>query len=242
MLTTIDLTPRHAARLLEQAVRSRVRLDIEPQSWPDGESLRGTLWRREGNLLYVDLDESKGKTEGSLLNLIGAFAEIRTTLGGHVFLFSTCVLDVIEEAGPPRLVLAVPESLQVGNRRRYERTNATVASQVRIWTDKTSPASVGLLMNIGPEGLAAQFVGPGLGDGALVGDEVSVSFELAGFEESYRLPAVVCSKTMSSDKAILSIGLQFVKDTADPQAQQSLQQLAAILNELMSDFTAQEGN
>lgn len=243
MLTTIDLTPRHAARILEQAVRSRARLDIEPSAWSDGRTLKGTLWRREGNLLTVDLDQRHGADGGddaTMLHLIGAFCDIRTMLQNHAFVFSTCVLDVIEETSPAKLVIAVPESMQLTNRRRFERTNATVASQVRLWSDEESPATVGLLVNIGPEGLAAQFVGPGLADSVMIGDTVRVSFEIAGFEESYKLPSVVCTKALSSDKTILSVGVQFDRDSGDPRVDQSLRQLAAILSELMIDPNSTE--
>lgn len=240
MLTTIDLTPRHAARILEQAVRCRSRLDLEPTAWNDGQTIRGTLWRREGNLLTVDLDQRNGRPEGSMLHLIGAFCDIRTMLQGHAFVFSTCVLDVIEGTDPVKLIIAVPESMQLTNRRRFERTNATVASQVRLWIDEQSPATVGLLVNIGPEGLAAQFVGAGLADAVMVGDTVRVSFEVAGFEESYKLPSVVCTKSLSTDNTILSVGVQFNRDTGDLRVDQSLRQLQAILAELMTDPNSPE--
>lgn len=239
MLTTMDLTPRQATRLLEQATRSRVRLEIEPCTWSDGQVLRGTLWQRDGNLLTIDLDA--GVEHGTLLTLIGAFCEVRATLGGHVFLMSTCVLDVVDNAGTPRLRLAVPESMQVTNRRRFERTNAVVASMARVWVAGLAEPFIGTLVNVSPDGAAAQFLSTELNDRVLVGDSVTVAFELAGFDDLYQLPALVCSKSLSGDESQITLGLQFIHgSTTDPVSTDALRRLRAVLRELLSGDT-QEG-
>lgn len=130
MLLTVDLTARQAARILERAVRRRAVVELEARNRSDAELLRATVIRLDGGLICAELAADCGVTP---LDLIGAFCEARMSLGGDLFFFTVCALDVPDGDLPNRILLSRPEVVQVANRRRYERTNATIASQARVY-------------------------------------------------------------------------------------------------------------
>lgn len=239
MQLAIDLAPRQAARVLEQALRGRAELEIEPRNLPDDDPLLGRLLGREGELLSVEILDEKLRVPLSVL--IGAFCEVRTVLSGEMYTFSTYVLDVVEEGNLGRVLVVVPETIQVTNRRQFERTNATIASQVRIWNGAQQAPAVGLLANVSADGLACTLPGVVLDEVLAIGDRVRVSFELAGFDEQFELPAILCNKALTRDRQQLSLGLKFDARPDDPVALHALQRVQAALLEWMTNFTDMDG-
>jgi hypothetical protein len=240
MQLAIDLTPRQAARVVEQALRAQAALEIEPRNVPGDEPLQGKLVGREGELLSVQV---RGEKFALPLNVfVGAFCEVRTVLSGELYLFTTCVFDAVEDPVPPRLLMIVPETIQVANRRQFERTNATVASQVRLWTGAEPTPVVGLLANVSADGLACNLAGTTLDEALALGDELRVSFEVAGFDEIFELPMVLCNKTLTGDRQQLSLGLKFNVQADDPLARHALQRVRAALSQLMTNLTDVDGD
>ena len=240
MLLTIDLTPRQAARVLEQAVRAQADFEIEPRNLPEDEPLHGKLLGREGELLAVQACEEQ--LEIPLNILIGAFCEIRMELSGELYNFTTCVLDVVERPDSKKVLLVIPETIQVANRRQYERTNATVASQVRIWAGTQTAPSVGLLANVSAEGMGCNLPGTAMDEVLALGDSVRVSFELAGFDEVFDLPSVICNKSLLLDKQQLFLGMQFEVSPDNAAGLQALQRLRAALFELTVNTSDLDGD
>lgn len=239
MLSALDLTQRQASRLLEQAIRTRARLNIEAQSHQVGSGFRGVLVAREGNVLTVELFP---RVEGvPPISLIGSFCEVGSQMAGELFFFTSCVLDVIEAGGPTRLLLSMPELIQVANRRRFERTNTTVASHVRLVQQNRPQAATGLMANISATGLAFTLGVTECEDPVLLGDDVRVQFELAGFDETFELPAVICNKHVSADRQRLLVGLEFAVKDDDLVARHTLARVHAMLNEMMSESSSLEG-
>lgn len=232
MVNSLDLTKRQASRLLEHALLSRAHAELAPRVGEESTPLNVRFAGREGNMLVFELQLAPGAT--TPLGIIGAFCEVRTMLDGEAFLFSTCILDVVENSAPPRIMVAVPTLIQVANRRRFERTNATIASEVRLIVDGQPIESVGLLSNIGADGLGCSVAAADFDDMLLLGDVIRVKFEVAGFDEEFDLGATVCSKTLSRDRTQLSLGLEFKVD-ADPVSAENLVNLRRLLVELMSD-------
>lgn len=239
MLDALDLTPRQANRLLEQAVRAAARLEIEPRSFPDGRSVRAVLKGREGSTLLAEV--SSVPPDMPAISLMGAFCEVRSALSGQIFIFTSCVLDVIDAIGPVRLSLAVPEIIQVTNRRRFERTNATVASEVYLLIDDETCGGPGGLANISPDGLGCTFPAEGLDERVLVGEPLRVRFEIAGFDEEFELPALVCNKTLSRDQKQITIGLEFDLARTGKQDARMLERVRGMLNQLMNSDTPRSG-
>lgn len=240
MQPAIDLTPRQAARVLQQALRARAELEVEPRNLPEGELLQGKLVGREGDLLWVEM---RGERPGVPLSvLIGACCEVQTVLSGELYLFSTYVLDVHEDSVPGRVLLVVPEAIQVANRRQSERTNITVASQVRIWTVAQEVPALGLLANVSADGLACKLPGMELDKVLALGDRVRISFEIAGFDELFELPALLCSKSLTPETQQLSLGLKFDVRSDDPVAQHTLMRVRTALFQLTANSTDMDGD
>ena len=238
MQLAIDLTPRQAARVIEQAVRARIEVEVEARNRADDEPLRGRLTGREGELLAIELAEIE---PAATATLIGVFCEVRLVLLGEQYTFTTFVLDTPENAAPPVILVANPEMVQVTNRRRVERTNATIASQVRIWTARSQAPTVGLLANVSADGLGCNLPGTALDSELALGDPLRVSFELAGFDEVFELPAELCNKNLLPQRQQLFLGMKFTVRPDDPVACHTLERVRAALVELTTNFFDTDG-
>ncbi len=237
MQPAIDLTPRQGARVIEQALRAKAELEIEARNLPDDRVIKGRLLARDGELLIIQLSDVPAQPE----LLVGAFCDVRTALSNELYMFTTFVMAVPEEDHGRRILVAMPDLVQVANRRRYERTNATIASQVRIWTARASGPSIGLLANVSADGLACNLPGTGLDSELALGDALRVSFELAGFDEIFDLPAVLCNKQLMPERQQLLLGMKFNPRPDDPVAQHTLERLRAALVELTTNFLDTDG-
>ena len=240
MQLAIDLTPRQAARVLEQALRAQAELEVEPRNLPDGGPMPAKLLGREGELIAVQISDTQRGLPVSVL--IGAFCEVQMVLSRELYMFSTCILDAAEDAEPPRVLMISPEAIQVANRRQFERTNVTVASQVRVWTAAEETPAVGLLANVSADGLACNLPTMALDAMLALGDSVRVSFELAGFDESFELPAILCNKALTHDRQQLCLGLQFDVRPDDPVALHTLLRVRGVLFQLMANHTDMDGD
>ena len=239
MLNALDLTPRQSTRLLEQAIRLRAPIEIFPRFLPEGQSISGVFSGREGSLLHVGLNA--GGAETSLSGLIGSFCEVQVTLSGQVALFSSCVLDMIDQAGQVRISLATPDLIQVSNRRRFERTNATIASEVRLVIDGQPSVTVGVLANLSPNGLACTFPSGELDDHLLVGEACRVSFEMVGFDDTFEMNVICCNKSLSRDRAQLTVGMEFIAKDQPPEDAEALNRLRSLLNQIFIQAVRTEG-
>lgn len=240
MVNALDLTQRQSARLLEQAVRTQARLEIEPRNLPDGEILTASIVGRQGTSLVVSLNRNPSQLPP--LALIGAFCEVRSTMLGQIFLFTSCVVDVVDAAGRTRLTLSLPDIIQVANRRRHERNGSPVASTVRLTGADGQPLGAGPLANLSADGLACTIDWTETADEPLVGDELRVSFELAGIDESFELPAVVCNKSRQRDSSQLLVGLEFTRTEGNDASTLALNRVRSLLTEMMSQFTKSDGD
>lgn len=238
MLLTVDLNPRHAARVLEQAARNRALLELEARCRPDNETITAKLIRVEGRLLCIELTRGQNVAP---LDLMGAFCEVRLLLAEQLYFFTTCVLDVPDGDPPNRLLVSAPDLVQVANRRRFERTDATAASQVRVYPRGTAAPLVGLIQSISAGGMCCVIPGAGADELLLVGDPVRIQFELAGVAEWFELPAVICTKQLDEPAAQLKLGLEFCADRADPAQANALDRFRTILTEIFGDLGETEG-
>ncbi len=237
MIAALELTRRQAARAIREAIHNRAGLEIETRIDPNVTPLCGQITGQAGNRLRVRLEPTDHPLSPD--TWIGAFCDVRMTLGGALYLFTSCVLDVHSDASGTTLELALPSQIQLCNRRRFERTPATIASRVYLWPQGAESPHLGLLHNIGPHGLACRFPGTQLDEKLLLGDPVRVGFELPGFDEAFELPATVCNKSSRQQGQELLVGLEFTPADDDVVGQHTLARLQACLVELVSQQDSQ---
>jgi hypothetical protein len=235
MLVTLDLTTRQAHRVLLQAIRTRAKLEIEPRPEAISALLWGTLAGQEQDSLLVDLHDAG--QDITLAALVGAMCDVRTILSGQLCLFSSHIVDATARAVPQRLMLAVPDTIQVANRRRFTRKAPIEQVPVRIAVPATEAPFVAILSNIGPSGLACRAVNPEVDDILFIGDRVQVEFVLPWSNEVYTLPASTCSKARCREEGHLLIGFEFMSAEDDAH----LAHLRAALNDEAARLTEQEG-
>lgn len=219
----LDLNSRQCARALQQALRMQAEVRIEPRIWTAGEQLTGTLAGRDGSVLRIDLS---GPLPHAISGLPGAFCDIEMVLSGQMYVFSTCVLDALDAQSPPRLLLALPEAVQVANRRRYLRRAPDRGVPVSIRVDEPGASFVGELANISPDGMACRVQREEVDPVLLVGDTVRLVFEIDE-EGPYDLQATVCNKGADEDRTLLLAGFEF--DSRDPQTREMVTRIRAAL-------------
>lgn len=235
MLVTLDLTTRQAARVLAQAVRQRATVELEPRPETHNALLWGHLVGRQDHVLLVDLHDTGHQI--SLAGLTGAMCDVRTILSGQLCLFSTHILDAVDQGIPQRLVVAVPDTIQVANRRRFARKQPHESIPVRLLVPGGHPPLVGTLVNIGASGLACRATGPTLDELLLIGDEVDIEFVLPWAADIYTLPAIVCSKSRDGDEGLMTVGFEFV----NRDNEQTLTRLRAAISHETARLTEMDG-
>ncbi len=204
MLAAIDLTQRQAARVVEQALCTRAQVEVEPRL---GEgALRGHFLGRQDGLLRVELHDHG--QDWPLTSLVGAFCDVVTVLSGQMYRFSTCILNVVETQ-PQAVLLAPPDTVQVSNRRRYDRKSFPEPAVIQVWPADGGDPLVGMLNEIGMAGLGCCLGRPQGDDRLLIEDSVRVRFQLPGVGETFELQAVVCNKSSTHDSQNIGIGLEF---------------------------------
>jgi hypothetical protein len=237
VLATIDLTERQAARVLEQAVRTRTRVEIEARL-REG-VMCGTLAERHSHLLRVELHD-QGR-DWPLAGLVGAFCEVQTVLSGQLYLFSTCIVDAADNSVPQHLLLAVPEVVQVANRRRFDRKTTPEHVELQLWVAGSPQTFTGTLSSIGFGGLGCRLLRRELEELLLIDDEVRVRFRLPWVGAACELKATVCGKTRTGDGEHLDVGLEFRMSAPGEPARAGLEQLRAMLARAYADGTKPEG-
>ncbi len=235
-----ELTPRQATRTLELALRTHASVTLEPRNLRHAHALPGCLSGLTRATLDVDVAGPSNEIRDVLIPGVCCDAHIRTD--SDLYLFATWIQDIHALGDGLRLTLATPETIGVANRRRFERTNATIVSQVRAWAPNSPAPSVGLLSNISPTGLAALFPGTELCDQVLIGDPLRVQFELPGVDGCFELPAIVCNKSISRDVKQLTLGMEFMVEPEDRAGQTALSRLWTVLGEMLLDLHNLEGD
>jgi hypothetical protein len=238
MQAVIDLNARQASRVLEQATRTNVAIEIEPRS-QSSQLLKGRLVGRESGMLLVDLDGDNNNLP--LHVLVGAYCDVRMILSGQLYMYSTCILDALSQGPDQRFMLAIPETIHVANRRRFERRSLAEFAQVRLWPADAPTPYIGELCNVSADGLACRMIRGDLDELLFVGDQVDVGFDLPGDHESFRLPTIICDKSPTKDGQQLLVGLEFRKDAEDAVGRLALDRLHAALCDLTINSSGRDG-
>ncbi len=236
MLVAIDLGARQTARILTQAVKARAKLEIEPRPEACSELLWGTLTSREDDTLMVELHD--GAAQRPLNALLGAMCDVRTILSDQLCMFSTFILDASSHTVPQRITLAVPDSVQLANRRRHVRRSPIEPVTLRLTVPESSTPFVAILSNIGPIGLACRSVSRELDDVLFIGDEIQLQFALPWSSEMFTLPATVCNKNSVGEPGHMLIGLEYV----DQANHDTLERLRAVINDEAARLTQMDGD
>jgi c-di-GMP-binding flagellar brake protein YcgR len=231
----LDLTHRQAVRVLEQALRARGRVEIEPCG--GDRTIGGYLVAREGGLLRVDLHDH-GR-DWPLTPLVGAFCEVSMVLSGQMYRFSSCIVTAEDGAAAQRLMLSAPAIVQVCNRRRYDRRSYSESPAIQVFTQGHRDPLVGTLSEIGLGGLACNL--PAAADEELlIDDGVRLRFRLPGREELFELSACVCLKNAAHAGDDITVGLEFCPDTPGAEGLARLRQ--ALAQEYAGGCTGDDGD
>ena len=227
MKFAFEIAPRHSARLIEQARRQEVAVEVHPRTWDDDRLLIGKLTDSTAEGLRIEL---AAEPPPDLLALLGTHCEARFSLNDNRYLFGTTVLDANPEPHVGWIDLAAPGQLLVAERRKFWRTPLAQATEVRIHLGSgPDSASVrALLCNLSPRGLACSVTGSDI-DALLIGEPVYLEFELPQSDNVYRLPGTVCNKTPAGSEDKYIVGLQFASVDEVPESRQAIDSIKKVL-------------
>ncbi len=224
----IDLSPRQAARVFEQGIHSHATILLEPSVWGYFDGLKGFVASGDSHALAVEITEPAPQP---LEGVRGLYCDVEMLLGGHRYMFCADIIDVRQLPDGQTLVLSRPKTLQVAQRRRFRRAGLAEPSAVHLVPPNgQANAQVALLFNISPEGMACRATRE-TADAVLIGDVVSVAFELPGCSHHFELRATVCNKTPAATDERIILGMQFVRDAPDAPTAEALQRLEEFLAE-----------
>ncbi|MGE3181657.1 MAG: PilZ domain-containing protein [Phycisphaerae bacterium] len=237
MTATLDLTEPQAARVMEQAIRSGARIELDMRPLESGRPFTGFIREREKTLLRIQLDSGQAVIGQEY---VGAFCDVQMMLSGELYQFSSCVID-ITDYGRSELVIATPQAIQVMNRRRFVRKAPNEGLTIQLFPPKAEAAFQTTLTNISVTGLSVRGHRGDLDDVLFVGDEVRINIDLPEIGESFELPAVICTKTLDSDRTNMLVGLEFFEVNATEDELATLTRLRAHLNDPSLGFVETDG-
>lgn len=237
MPAILDLTEPQAVRVMEQAIRTGAKLELDLRPDDSGQPLVGIIRERDKSVLRVQLEKSETAIGQEL---IGAFCDVQLSMSGELYQFSSCVID-ITDYGRSELVIAAPQAIQVMNRRRFVRKAAGEKITIQLTPPRADAPFQTELSDISITGLSIRGHRGDLDDVLFVGDEVRISIDLAEISESFELPVVICTKTLDNDRTHMTVGLEFLQHNATEEELAALTRLQALLNDPTLGFVETDG-
>jgi len=225
MLCTLELNERQSARMLAQALQNQAKLELEPRPEICETLLWGSLVGQQPDGLDVTLHDVDPHVD--IVTLLGAACDARTILTGQLYLFSTYIVDAAQTPRGGRLRLAPPLTVQVANRRRFQRRTPHEPVPIRLLIPEQAEPHLGHLANIALGGMACRVQADEIGELLLIGETIDVEFALPWTHEIFRLSTVICSKNKDSDPRQLHVGLEFA--TTDASSASRLEDLRRAL-------------
>ncbi len=212
---TIDLGERDSARLVEQALRQKADVTLNPRTGAGTMRWSGSLSERRDESLFVKMDE------GVTPVLPSTYCEAAFSVHGAEYLFATNVLDVLEGEGGTCVEIACPRCLQTWQRRRFVR--AAIAPSARVYLGGPGTQGLagaeGVLLNVSRQGLACK-VERSVADRYTLEEAVDVVFSLRPFDTEFALPARLRGKTAAASSEQTILRLEFhPTDQGDEQIQ-----------------------
>jgi hypothetical protein len=238
MLLALDLTERQCARVLEQAVQNHAKLEIDPRPEFFDAPIWGVITERAGDLLKIKIVDAGHSLQG--VHLVGAMCDVRTILSGQLYMFSSVLVDVTDANPPEQLTLAIPDSVQVANRRRYARKSPVEPVPVRLTVGGATEPVLGQLASISRGGIGCRVTRREVDENVLIGDRLGTEFSLPWMNQIYALTAEVCTKSVCFEQDHLLLGLEFVVDSAAARA--TLELLRGVLDNETARLTEMDGD
>ncbi len=239
MRLTFDLGDAQSSRVIDQAIRHRSTVALEPRAWTDDGALSANIRGGDTRSLLV---ESADGTGPLLETLIGVHVDAQLTLGQTLYLFDTHVVDVRQDGDKVLLLLARPPILQVSQRRRFQRMTLKSPCTVQL-NPRGAGASepvTGQLLNLSADGMACR-LSQAAAQSTRVGEHLRATFHPPEAERGFEFDVVLTNKSKAGTKEHVLLGLQFHLKEADSAAQAERERLCELLYGYEQATVSQEG-
>jgi len=202
-----DLGFSQSNRVIEQAVRRRAEITLEPRSWPDHEALPVVVFGSGERFLHV---ETVAKHDLPLESLVGVHLDAQMTLGQTLYIFDSHLTDIDYDRTKPALLLNRPRTLKVVQRRRFQRKALRSTCRVHLDPDPGGNGGpvTGELLNLSPDGMACR-LGEEAAGSMPVGQRLHVAFCPQDAESGFEFDAVLTNKSQAGSEGNFILGLAF---------------------------------
>lgn len=231
-----DLTERQASRALEQSVRTRASIWMDPPETSNALSFGAHVVGVDSQIITLSVPKD---TVAQPEHLIGRYFDAVLTVGTQQYLMTLNVLDAIASQDDTRVVVGRPKLVQVAQRRSHWRLEMPYPVPVEVhWSSQDdNPKMVkGHLRDITIRG-AAVLVEPWSESYILIGETVRITLTFPGIDGRMTWPAVVCNKSHSEDLQQLLVGVQFDIDSSNAGMLESREQLRDMICRQLSRST-----
>ncbi|MBN1347615.1 MAG: PilZ domain-containing protein [Phycisphaerae bacterium] len=227
MQFTFDLSSSQSNRVIDQAIRHRAEVTLEPKGWTDGRVVKAIIRGCDDWLLLV---EQVAESDESLESVVGMHIDVQMTLGQTLYLFTTHVVDIDYTEPEALLLIARPEMLQVTQRRKFQRMTLRSPCSVHLnpRPQGTNGAVTGKLLNLSVEGMAC-CLGQSAAESVRIGDLIRVGLHPEEAEHGFEFDAVLANKSEAGTEGHVILGIRFDPSNEDLEAQASRQRLCDFL-------------
>jgi len=228
MQFTFHLSPQQSSRVIQQAVRHRAEVVLEPRGWALDDTLETTLHACDAEVLVV---EASDRSEHPLEDLPGMHVDAQIVLGLTRYLCDTHVVDLDRPTGRrAQIVLARPRVLRVTQRRRFRRMMLRPSCRVRLQPIEAPTAEpvAGELLNLSVDGLACR-VEQGAAQKVRIGDKMHVAFCPSEAERGFAFGGILRNKTYGASIGHVILGVEFLPEDQDEQARSNRERLREML-------------
>lgn len=224
-----ELSTRQTTRVLEQGLRRRAPVILEPRHEAVRSPLEGTLEQVLSSRMCVHV---RGCPEATSALLPGLYCDGQLQIGEFRYLMTTHIVEATSCGDHVEVWLQRPETVMVVQRRRFRRADLADSVSVRLsWDAQTADFPVvGMLCNLSAEGLACRVPHRQVED-LMIGDRADITFALPRVAEPLCLSGILCNKTPAGSPEMLILGFQICEDEGTAA---SRERLRAYLQEAMS--------
>lgn len=205
----IDMNRTQSHRIIEHALRVRAEVSVWPCTQADERPVAGPLAGRTDAGLVIQATH-----DSAPLPLVSAYCEAGFRLDDARFMFSTHIIHVAQDENACRLEIALPDSIQVLQRRRYQRRELRGNATIKIAPPNGAArgAIAAALLNIGPGGLACR-CDRASADRFGIDAPVRVSFALREGNMAFEFDAHIRGKTSGAEPEHLILAVAFAPNS-----------------------------
>ncbi len=210
----IELRTTQSHRIIECACRESRAVRIAMKGRQDSDYLDGSLQAMADGQITIGISRNIEENINALLN---RYCEVTLVLDDGRYFFDSHIVGVRPNEEGCDLLIAVPHTVAVNQRRTQPRKAMAMSSTVQLSRSCNGRLHTcqGQLFNLSSTGLALRVESVDADD-VTVNSQWSVCFDLPGQNHMYKMDAIVIRKTPANGQAMI-VGIRFETDNEEAE-------------------------